>query len=147
MKKPKAPKGWRVYKFNYKGESPDQYENDDTVIGLEEKHPKDTKLPCDVVLMARNTTSTRAEDNYFNVYRNSGEPLDSKIKSATEGIEYCIMVAEKYIETPIHKIPGAKEGYYESLSKLRRICAKRGITELIATPKGIIKIKHPHIKK
>ncbi len=137
MEKPNPPNGWNVIDFLYKGASAAHYEDDDSVFTLEKIAGKNPQCPDLVFLEVRGgidtataeRLKTRPVENCFNVYRRvdgNVEAIDPLIPTAQRGIEYCIMVADKYMDAQLDDIPGAREKFYETMKEIIRLAKERG---------------------
>ena len=50
------------------------------------------------------------------------------------------MVAERYMDTPTDKIPGARKGYDKSVREMLERTAKQGIPATIVCPDGVVEL-------
>ena len=90
-----APEGWEVILFRYKGEYLSNYRGDDVILAMQKRTPDKIRSVC-----------LEVQRFGFNVLRDR-IGLGPSLITAQEGIDFCLMVAEKYLDTPLNEIPGA----------------------------------------
>lgn len=106
METRKPPAGWKVEIFELNGDSFRDYHVVDkyTIFSLVQ-----TGFPNNHVWLE---ICRGKKYGYFNVCRSDDRRKDflyPSIKSASEGVEYCYMIADKYINTKLGDIPGTKK--------------------------------------
>lgn len=131
MQKPKAPKGWKAEEWDYRGENPQDYAVDDNHIVFSLRRLADNNNVWLEVRVGTPDEGTKA--NYFNAYRSGPlevPALDPNIRTAKQGIEYCLTIAKKYMDTPTEEIPGAREGFFRTRAKAIRLASRPGIKRI-----------------
>ena len=131
MEKPEAPEGWEVREWDYRGDKPREYDVDYNHIIFSLRRLKDGNS---VWLELRVGTPDKGiKSNYFNVYRSGSlevPAIDPNIRTARQGIEYCLTIAKKYMDTPTEEIPGAREGFFRTRKKIARLAERLGIRSI-----------------